>query len=173
MKEDLAGIQLRLRALEPEDLDFLYSIENDESLWDFGCANVPYSKYSLNNYILNGTCDIFADKQMRLLMENGERMPVGLIDLFNFEPKHLRAEVGIVVAKNYRHSGYGHRALQQIVAYARHTLHLHQLYVIVDNENTYSKKLFEGVGFTVGATLKDWVLKDNHYVDAVMMHFFL
>ena len=49
------GQKLILRALEPEDLDFLYSIENDAELWDFGCANVPYSKFSLNNYIVGST----------------------------------------------------------------------------------------------------------------------
>ena len=167
------GQTLRLRALELEDLDFLYSIENDESLWDFGCANVPYSKYSLNNYIINGTCDIYADKQVRLLMENEEGKSVGLIDLFNFEPKHLRAEVGIVVAREFRNQGYGYEALKQIIAYGKHTLHLHQLYVIVDNENTYSKKLFESAGFTMQARLKDWVMRDNHYRDAVVMQFFL
>ena len=29
---------IRLRALEPEDLDFLYQIENDDQLWETGCA---------------------------------------------------------------------------------------------------------------------------------------
>ena len=173
MIENKESQRLVLRALEPEDLDFLYSIENDTNLWDFGCANVPYSKFSLNNYILGSTCDIYADKQMRLLMENGEGKGVGLVDLFNFDPKHSRAEVGIVVANEYRNMGYAHEALLQMIAYARHTLHLHQLYVFVDVENDYSKRLFEGAGFTVGARLKDWVRKDNRYGDAVMMHFFL
>ncbi|MBP5388429.1 MAG: GNAT family N-acetyltransferase [Prevotella sp.] len=167
------GQKLLLRALEPEDLDFLYSIENDAELWDFGCANVPYSKFSLNNYIVGSTCDIYADKQMRLLMENEDGKAVGLIDLFNFEPKHQRAEVGIVVAREYRNMGYGHEALMQIVAYARHTLHLHQVYAFVDVENDYSRKLFEGAGFTAGARLIDWIQKDCRYGDAVMMYFFM
>ena len=33
--------KIHLRALEPEDLDFLYEMENDESLWEMGGTNVP------------------------------------------------------------------------------------------------------------------------------------
>ena len=32
---------VRLRAMEPEDLDFLYAMENDKEVWDVGCTNVP------------------------------------------------------------------------------------------------------------------------------------
>ena len=30
----LKGKKVYLRALEPEDLDFIFQIENDESLWE-------------------------------------------------------------------------------------------------------------------------------------------
>ncbi len=173
MMEKKHGARLQLRALEPEDLDFLYSIENDAELWDYGCANVPYSRLSLSNYILGSTCDIYADRQMRLLMEDDGGNAVGLIDIFHFEPRHLRAEVGVVVARKYRHLGYAHEALCQIIAYGRHTLHLHQLYAVVDAGNIDSKKLFEGVGFQVKATLKDWLQGEKCYTDALIMQIFL
>ena len=35
---------IRLRAIEPEDLDLLYLIENDTRLWNVGTTNVPYSR---------------------------------------------------------------------------------------------------------------------------------
>ena len=47
-----------LRALEPEDLELLYSIENDDSIWKIGASNVPYSKYVLRDYIANSHNDI-------------------------------------------------------------------------------------------------------------------
>ena len=31
---------MKLRAIEPEDLDLLYQIENDQSLWKVGATNV-------------------------------------------------------------------------------------------------------------------------------------
>ena len=39
---------ITLRALEPEDLDALYAIENDTEIWDVGHTNVPYSKYAVH-----------------------------------------------------------------------------------------------------------------------------
>ena len=164
---------ITLRALEPEDLDFLYTIENDVEMWDMGCANVPYSKYALSNYIVGGTCDIYSDKQMRLLMQDGEGTPVGLLDLFNFDPKHMRAEVGIAVVKHRRDMGYGHLALLEIMKYARRTLHLHQLCAVVARSNVCSLNMFRNAGFIEGALLKDWVFDGKNYEDAVMMQYFL
>lgn len=44
---------VRLRAIEPEDLELLYLIENDIQLWNVGASNVPYSRYVLHDYIAN------------------------------------------------------------------------------------------------------------------------
>ncbi len=29
--------------MEPEDLEFMYGVENDDRLWNVGVTNVPYS----------------------------------------------------------------------------------------------------------------------------------
>ena len=48
--------RIQLRAIEPEDLELLYSIENDMSVWNVGMTNVPYSKFALNEYLLRHVC---------------------------------------------------------------------------------------------------------------------
>ena len=87
--------EIILRALEPEDLDVLYSIENDIELWNVGYTTVPYSRYLLHDYIANSTCDIYADKQLRLLAvtkDGGD--VVGIVDITDYNPQHNRAELG-------------------------------------------------------------------------------
>ena len=81
---------MKLRAVEPEDLDLLYQIENDQSLWLVGATNVPYSRYTLHDYIANSSDDIYADRQVRLMVENDEGETVGIVDLVQFSPQHLR-----------------------------------------------------------------------------------
>ncbi len=76
--------------MEPEDLDVLYQIENDPGTWCVGVVNVPYSRYLLHDYIANATGDIYADKQVRLMIENVEGACVGMVDLVNFDPRHSR-----------------------------------------------------------------------------------
>lgn len=171
MKE--TPVPVKLRALEPEDLDFLYSLENDPEYWDVGNNNVPYSHFSLSSYIMGSTSDIYGDKQMRLVIENENREAVGLLDLFNFDPKHRRAEVGIAVVRKARGMGLGHAALLKIIIYARIVLHLRQLYAFANADNTRSVQLFCGAGFHQEALLEQWFYDGKDYHDAVIMQLLL
>ena len=106
-----------LRALEMEDLEFLFKIENDRSLWGVGCTNVPYSRQMLIDYIASASADIYADRQMRLIIEDVQQKTVGMIDLINFDPRHLRAEIGIVIKDEARGKGYAQEAIRQLLVY--------------------------------------------------------
>ena len=50
----LKGKDVFLRALEPEDIDFVYEIENDESIWEISNTITPYSRYLLKEYFMPG-----------------------------------------------------------------------------------------------------------------------
>lgn len=165
--------RISLRAIEPEDLDLLYHIENDESLWNVGATNVPYSRYVLRDYIANTASDIYKDRQLRLIIENGEKETVGIVDLVNFDPRHLRAEIGIVIRKEFRGCGYAKDTISSLQDYARNILHLHQIYAYSDIHNSVAVRLFCDVGFCEAAVLKDWLTTPNGYTDAVLMQYFL
>ena len=49
----------------------------------------------------------------------------------NFDPRHQRAEIGLVVPVEYRRRGYGSAIVGRLIHTARHILHLHQVYVCV------------------------------------------
>ena len=163
---------VRLRALEPEDLDLLYKMENDRDLWEVGTTNVPYSRYALHNYIANCSCDIYVDRQLRMIAENVAHETVGIVDLVNFNPQHGRAEVGIVILKRYREQGYAWSALSQLIDYSRDILTRQQLYAIVCQGNKASVHLFQSLGFQRQMELKDWLREDNQYKDAWVMQYF-
>lgn len=156
-----------LRAIEPEDLETLYQIENDRTLWDASNTNVPYSHYLLNDFLLRTTGDIYTDKQVRLVVEDCDRQPVGLADIFDFNPKHRRAELGLAVRSSLRGQGYGLSALQQLVGYARHTLQLHQVYAYISVDNESSLALFRQAGFDTSVQLAEWLYDGAAYHDAV------
>ena len=79
--------RLYLRAVEPEDLQVLYAIENDPQSWDISNFTVPYSKYVLKQYIENSQCDMFADKQLRLMIvRKSDRQVLGTVDITDFVP---------------------------------------------------------------------------------------
>ena len=165
--------QVRLRAMEPEDLELLYKIENDTDLWPIGATNVPYSRYVLHDYIAQASADIYTDKQVRLIIETDSHHAIGLIDLVNFNPQHSRAELGIIIQKDYQHQGWGTLALQQLITYTNTTLHLHQIYAVVAETNIVCYNLLLKQGFKNNAILQQWLRTDKGYLNALLMQLFL
>lgn len=164
---------IRLRAIEPEDLDLLYQIENDSSLWDVGTTNVPYSRYTLHDYIATSADDIYVDRQVRLVIDNEAGETVGIVDLVRFDPQHQRAEAGIVILKAHRRQGFATAALIELCAYAFRVLHLHQLYAVVKNSNTEALRVFKHAGFDEQTELKEWLFDGRKYHGAYLLQIFL
>lgn len=147
---------MRLRALEPEDLEVLYELENDIDLWACGTSNVPISRYALRQYIASCRNDIFEDGQVRLGIEVDGNL-AGLLDLTGFQPIHRRAEVGIVIRKEFQGNGLGVKALELLKDYAHNRIGLHQIYAIVAEDNTKSRRIFSEAGFEMTHVLRDWL----------------
>ena len=156
-----------LRALEPSDLEFLYTLENDVSVWHVGNTLTPYSKFVLEQYLENATQDIYTVKQLRLVICNAENQAVGAVDLYDFDPMHRRAGVGIAIVPDHRKNGHASDALQLLLAYCRTTLQLHQLYCSVTATNLQSINLFTKAGFQSIGTRKDWLRTPDGWDDVV------
>lgn len=155
--------------MEPEDLDMLYQIENDAELWGISSSNVPYSRFVLHEFMASTTGDIYTDKQVRLVIENEQRQSIGLVDVMSFDPKNRRAELGLVITRPFRRCGYAQAAMQKIHHYALHTLHLHQLYVIIDADNEPCLALFRRIGYQESARLSEWLFDGKAYRDAILL----
>lgn len=165
----LKGESVFLRALEPEDLDFLYRIENDTSVWEISGTQKPYSKSTLKKYLKNTHLDIYEVKQLRLCMCMLSGDLIGLIDLFDFDPKNLRAGVGlIVIDEKNRNQGFGREALQLVCNYAFEQLHLHQVFANILEDNQASIHLFENEGFERAGSKKDWIRTESGFKSEVL-----
>lgn len=154
----LEGNLVYLRALEPEDLQFVYELENDVSLWEVSHTQTPYSRFVIHQYLENAHQDIYEAKQLRLaICEQHSKKAIGLIDLFDFDPKNERAGIGIVLGSlGDRQKGLGTEALRLLIAYAFHHLQLFQLYANISTDNSASIALFTKFGFELVGVKKDW-----------------
>lgn len=167
----LKGENIYLRALEPEDLEFVFAIENDETIWEISNTQTPYSRFLIKQYLENAHQDIYEAKQLRLAICKVEtKKAIGLIDLFDFDPKNHRAGIGIVIQHEIdRGKGVGKEALGLLVDYAFNQLNLHQLYANIGVNNDISLKLFTTFGFQKIGIKKDWVyLRGNYYDEAIL-----
>ena len=163
----LTGNTIYLRALEPEDLEFIYNIENDESIWEISHTQTPYSRFLIKQYLENAHQDIYEAKQLRLVIcEKETQNTLGFIDLFDFDPKNLRTGIGILLQNpESRQKGFGSEALELVIAYAFTHLQLHQLYANISTENEVSLALFAKFGFETIGIKKQWNKVGNSYKD--------
>jgi len=131
--QKLKGEHICLRALEMADLDFLYELENNTAIWEISGTITPYSKHVLRTYLEHAHRDIYDVKQLRLVIAEHSGTVLGLIDLFDFDPKNHRAGIGIVVSEDKkRNKGIGSEAINLLTEYAFAELDLHQVYVNVE-----------------------------------------
>lgn len=156
-----------LRALEPEDMELLYKWENDSSLWSASDTITPLSRFNLREYIQTSHIDIHVTRQLKLVAECGGE-PVGMADLFDFDPHNGRVSVGILVyEESMRNRGIGTKILEQIVNYAFNVLCVHQIAASVAVGNSASIALFRKAGFESCGLKKDWLRRSGHWVDVI------
>jgi diamine N-acetyltransferase len=167
----LENLTISLRAPEPGDLDLLYVWENETSIWCISGTLAPFSRNILKQYLDHAGKDIYEARQLRLIIQLRSNLrPVGAIDLFDFDPHHRRAGVGILVAEpSDRQKGYAREALETLMEYCHTFLHLHQLYCHVAAGNEASIALFKGSGFTETGRKQDWVYNGKDYEDELLL----
>lgn len=166
----LQGQHVYLRALEPEDLEFVYQLENDESVWEISQTQTPYSRFLIRQYLDNAQQTIYEAKQLRLaICKNDSFQAIGLIDLFDYDPKNKRAGVGILIQHpENRQNGFGRQALQLLIQYAFEHLELHQLYANISTTNEASIALFTTFGFDCVGIKRDWNFNQGNYSDEAL-----
>lgn len=162
-----------IRAIEPEDLELMSLVENDMRLWDCTDTTVPYSTFVLREYIKHNTCNFYDDHEVRMTITLPQGLAVGFIDLRNYEPRHQRAEVGIVLMPEYQHLGLAQRSIRLLMEYATCVLHLHQVYAHVQVTNVPALHLFSKTGFQHTATLSQWTRCADGWCDVMVYQMFL
>ena len=166
----LPDAHITLRAVEPEDLELLYLWENDRRVWQVSNSLVPFSRYHLKIYIETNPSDIHAHHQLRMMIDcnvtGKQKRTVGIIDLFDFDPIHMRAGLGILIASNDdRQHGYAYKSILYMIEYCRKILFLNQLYCNISASNIASIQLFQKIGFEISGTKKEWLRTENGWED--------
>lgn len=153
----LKGELVSLRALEPSDADILYRWENDPALWPVSYTQVPFSRFTLEEFVNTAHSDIYTNKQLRLMINktlSGET--IGCADLFEFDPQHMRTGLGIYISEGFRQTGCASECITMVKRYCFNVLLLKQVYVHVNTSNTASLGLFEKCGFEKSGLKKCW-----------------
>ena len=162
---------LSLRIAEPEDAQRIYEWENDRSIWRVSETCSPTSRFQIEQFLL-GNSDIIANRQMRLMIDMvSEKTPIGCVDIFDYDPIHQRAGLGILIESEHRLHGYAKRAIKMAMDYLFNDVMLHQVHCLIDATNTGSQRLFQDLGFQCTGRKKDWIKSPEGYIDALFYQF--
>lgn len=168
---------VKLRSIEPEDVDLIYEWENNPYNWFISETYQLYSKFMLELFVREARdYDMTISKQLRQMidiLEDGVVKTIGTLDLFEYNPIHRRAGIGIFVSEKYRGKGVGTKALFQMVQYARDILNLHQLHCTIAVTNNVSLALFQNAGFKITGTNKDWLIRAEKPTDVYFLQLLL
>ncbi len=163
----IKGDRISFRKVFREDLDILLEWENNPEHWEFSETSNLYSKETMRQFV-NSKHDLFLNNQLRLMILHDDQL-VGCIDLFDFEPFHLRAGVGILIDAEYRRKGYAKASLLLLLEYVFKNLKINQLHCKINSNNKISLSLFESCGFKKTGTFKSWMLSNNQWDDLIFL----
>ncbi len=161
--------QIKLRAVEPQDIDFLFHLENRPELWHVSQTLVPFARFDIEQYVFSANKqDPFIAGEVRFIIEfthNNEIKLIGTIDLFALDATNRRGGIGIVLLESYRGKSFAGTALDILIDYGFNFLNLHQLFCNIENGNEASLKLFGSRGFKITGIKKEWNRKNGSWVD--------
>ena len=160
-------MNLSLRALEPDDLELVYDVENDKSLWVYSNTTSPFSNHTLKKFIENSHLDIIEHKQLRMVIAD-DKKSCGFIDLYDYDFVNRRVGVGIIIFEKYRSKGIGLSSLKLTEKYLLEHVPIHQLYANISSRNKESISLFQKSGFVNVGLKRDWIFYNNKFNDELL-----
>lgn len=153
----LSGEKIIFRTIEPKDINCLLAWENDTENWKVSNTFVPFSRKLMEEYVYSAQ-DIFSAKQIRFIIEDKKsNKQLGCVDLFEYDPFHLRAGVGILIDKKHRNKGIAKEAIELLKEFSFKHLKLNQIYCSVGEKNEASIKLFLQSQFVQTGVKKAWL----------------
>lgn len=162
-------IEIRLRAVEPSDTDWIYLLENEPSARAVSAELAPLSRQQIWEYASNYDANPLKDGHLRMIIdfagEKGAR--AGIVDLYDIDVRNARAMVGIVISPSYRRQGIAREALRRISDYCSATLSISRIFAEVAEDNATSIALFEASGFLRVGSTAGWYRRGDRYVSRI------
>lgn len=154
--------KVTLRELLPADFELLYQWENNPENWGVSETKKPFSKQEIKDFV-NQEQNIKKHLQQRFMICLND-IPIGCIDLFEYNPLLNKAGVGVLIAdKENRNKGYAEFALNLLINKCRNELNIVHLFCNIFKDNTASIRLFEKCKFKFACETELKGKKVNYY----------
>ncbi len=158
--------RIRLRAMEPSDVDLLYQWENDTTLWQYGNTRGYVSRHDLEMFIEHSDLDLYTTRQLRLMVcDQQTGLTVGCVDIYDYDPYHHHAYIAVLIGKQHQRLGYATVAVNTVANLCFVFWNMHCLCATTTAQNVPAQRLLARCGFLYVGSRPGWVMTDGRFVD--------
>ena len=159
---------LKLRALEREDLRYIHQLNNDNRIMSYWFEE-PYESYVELEQLFDK--HIHNQSERRFIIMDGANI-AGLVELVEIDLIHRNAEFQIIIDPSAQGKGFALTSTMLAIDYAFKILNLHKLYLFVEKDNKKAIHIYEKAGFEHEGVFKEHFFINGFYHDALTMCIF-
>ncbi len=166
----LVGKKTVLRPVSKSDIPLLWHWINDPEVREFVSHDLPNTEKQEEEWVNTIGSD---DKNIVLIIETNERVPIGVISLNYIKWRDRVATTGTIIGeKQFWNKGYGTDAKMILLDYAFNTLNLHKICSAVIDFNKRSLRYSLHCGYKIEGTRKRHIFKKGRYRDLIELGLF-
>ncbi|ESA33959.1 spermidine n1-acetyltransferase [Leptolyngbya sp. Heron Island J] len=159
--------QLKLRALEKMDLEFVHKLNNNRNIMTYWFEE-PYESFDeLEDLYKKHVHD---NTERRFIAEDSDGNSIGLIELLEIDYIHRTSEFAIIISPDYQGKGFARPLIALALDYAFSILNLNKVYLLVAVENEKAIHLYSESGFIEEGRLIQEVFTGGKYRDVIRMY---
>lgn len=162
----IEGTRVRLRALEPSDLEALWRWQND---WATQQAGDPAPELAVSR---EAVTRMFGPESglTTYMIETLDGRVIGNCGYFGYSGRNRNCTVGIWIGEaDARGKGYGTEAMQLLLSYLFRQMGLHRVALGVVADNAAAIASYHKCGFREEGRDRDAVFRDGGWIDGVRM----
>ncbi len=143
----IRGRNIYLRAVLPSDAPLILNWENNPEFWHITEHAGPFQLEDIQKFI-EDSCNLHRNGQLRYMILNIDKTPIGAVDLFDYRHQDHSAGIGVLIADHdCRGKGHATDAILTLLEHLRKTQEVRVLNCIIFPDNIASIKLFLRCGF--------------------------
>ncbi len=163
------GSRIRLRALEPTDIDTLITTADHDSESERADDAIPFPTTIA---LARSTHEALTQKDgsdgtFFFVIENDQRTIVGNIATFDCDSRNGCFKYSIVIQRPYWGHGYAQEAVMLVLRYYFRELRYQKVTILIYGFNTRSIRFHERLGFHFEGRLRRMVYTNGHYFDEI------
>ncbi len=166
----LEGKLVRLRALEPSDVELAYTWVNDREVTAYLMLRYPMSRGQEEKYLSEASSEGSSFPDVRLAIETRDGVHIGMCGPHRARPEDRGAELGIMIGdKSFWSNGYGTDTMQTLVRFAFEQMNLHKVALGVFEFNERAQACYRKCGFVEEGRFREEYFQDGRYWDVIRM----